>query len=208
MAGALEVHASALKDSLIDGMSFGSRPTASYIINRRSVSFPPQSGGTFKPGILRLIRFSIQDATDGGSSGWLDGETLRLAFTFHNKSDKSTTFFPNLPASMFRRIRVLVAGVEVHDIQDYGRVVQMFSNLLPWDRQANNAAEGFGSSTTYSEDHLERMGSFSQPIRPIAVPAGESRRVLTPFLAPFFSAQKLLPLALCGGIVVEMELDE
>ena len=85
MAGSLEVHASALKDSLIDGMSFGSRPAASYIINRRSVSFPPQSGGTFEPGVLRLIRFSLQDATDGGSSGWLDGETLRLAFTFHNK---------------------------------------------------------------------------------------------------------------------------
>ena len=116
MAGALEVHASALRNSLIDGMSFGSRPTASYIINRRSVSFPPQSGGTFEPGVLRLLRFSLQDATDGGSSGWLDGETLRPAFVFHNESAGNQSFTANLPALMFRRCRVLVAGVEVMDL--------------------------------------------------------------------------------------------
>ena len=69
MAGALEAHASALWDNLIDGKSFGSCPTASYIINRRSVSFPPQSGGVFSPDELRLLRFSLQDSTDGGSSG-------------------------------------------------------------------------------------------------------------------------------------------
>ena len=84
-----EAHASALRDSLIDGMSFGSRPTASSVINRRSVSFPPQSGGTFDPGVLRLLRFSLQDATDGGSSGWLDGERMRLAFVYHNKGTTS-----------------------------------------------------------------------------------------------------------------------
>ena len=89
MAGALEAHASALRDSLIDGMSFGSRPTASYIINRRSVAFPPQSGGFFSPNVLRLLRFSLQDATDGGSSGWLDGETLRLAFVVQNLGAKN-----------------------------------------------------------------------------------------------------------------------
>jgi hypothetical protein len=83
MAGALEVHASALKDSLIE---FGSRPTASYIINRRSVSFPPQSGGVFEPSVLRLIRFSIADSVDN-SSGWLDGDTLRLAFVLHSKTE-------------------------------------------------------------------------------------------------------------------------
>ena len=121
MAGTLESHASALRDSLIDGMSFGSRPTASYIINRRSVSFPPQSGGVFSPAALRLLRFSLQDATDGGSSGWLDGETMRLAFVFQNEGTKVLQYLPTLPASMFRCCRVMCGGVEVMDLLDYGR---------------------------------------------------------------------------------------
>ena len=144
MAGNLEVHASALQDSLIDGMSFGSRNTASYILSRRSVSFPPQSGGTFEPSLLRLMRFSLQDATDGGSSGWIDSSTLRLAFTFHNKSDGALLFTPDLPACLFRRMRVLVGGVEAHDISDYNRTCQMFSLMQPQERRENDMAEGLG----------------------------------------------------------------
>ena len=122
-------------------MSFGSRPTASYIINRRSVSFPPQSGGGFDPNVLRLVRFSIADSVDN-SSGWIDGDTLRLAFVFHSKSTGSLYFNPDLPICLFRRIRVLAGGIEVHDIQDYNRVVQMFSILQPSARRANDVAEG------------------------------------------------------------------
>ena len=87
------------------------------------MSFPPQNGGTFEPGVLRLLPLSLQDATDGGSSGWLDGSTMRIAFVFHNKGTASLTYMPMLPASMFRRCRALVAGVEAHDIQDYGKCV-------------------------------------------------------------------------------------
>ena len=147
MAGSREVHASALKDSLIDGMSFGSRPTASYILRRSSVGFPPQSGGTFEPGVLKIMRFSLQDAADGGSSGWLDGSTLRLAYALHNKSNGNIYFVPDQPICTMRRVRVTVGGVECHDIQDYGRVVQMFSNLLPPSRKMNDVIEGFGSAT-------------------------------------------------------------
>ena len=164
MAGALEAHASALRDSLIDGMSFGSRPTASYVINSKSVSFPPQISVVFDPGVLRLMRFSLQDATDGGSSGWLDGETLRLAFVFHNKGAINQRCAALKAASMFRRCRVLVAGVEVMDLQDYGRCVQMFSCLLPWARQANDACECFGSGTT--PNMPDRMATFSRPTYP------------------------------------------
>jgi len=35
----------------------------------------------------------------------------------------------------------------------------------------------------------------------------QSRRVVTQLLAPFFSAQQFLPLALAGGVVIELELD-
>ena len=186
MAGALEVHASALQDSLIDGMSFGSRSgTASYILSRKSVSFPPQSGGTFEPAKLRLLRFSLQDAVDGGSSGWIDGSTLRLAFVLHNKSEGPLYFDADLPACMFRRCRILVGGIEAHDITDYGRTCQMFSLLLPSTRRLNDVAEGFGGF----DDNLSGIAT------------GESRRVVTQLLAPIFSAQQFLPMALMGGLL-------
>ena len=191
MAGALEVHASALQDSLIDGMSFGSRNTASYVLSRRSVSFPPQSGGTFEPAKLRLLRFSLQDAVDGGSSGWIDGSTLRLAFIFHNKTETNLYYDADLPAAMFRRLRVTCGGVEAHDISDYGRTCQMFSLLLPSARRLNDVAEGFANS-----DH-----DFA------TIAMNENRRVVTQLLAPIFQAQQFLPIALMGGLVIELELD-
>jgi hypothetical protein len=206
MAGALEVHASALKDSLIDGMSFGSRPTASYIINRRSVSFPPQSGGVFEPNVLRLIRFSIADSVDN-SSGWIDGDMLRLAFVIHNKTTGAIYFEPDLPCCLFRRLRVLAGGVEVHDIQDYGRVCQMFSLLQPAARRANDVAEGFGSSTKVEAGNPELVSSLSQPTRALRIPAGSSRRVVTQLLAPIFSAQRFLPTSFMGNLTIELELD-
>ena len=153
------------------------------------------------------MRFSLQDATDGGSSGWLDGDTLRLAFVLRNKSTGPIFFTPDHPACLIRRLRVLVAGVEVHDIQDYGRVMQMFSILQLAARRMNAAAEGFGSSTAAVPDRPDNIGSFSQPIRAPKLNPGASRRVLSSLLAPIFSAQKFLPLALMGGIVIEAELD-
>ena len=43
MAGSLDIHIASLSDSLIDGMSFANRATASYITGRKSTSFPTQS---------------------------------------------------------------------------------------------------------------------------------------------------------------------
>ena len=85
MAGSLETHVASIEDSLIDGMSFGNRPTASYVTARRSTSFQPVSGGVFAPNQLRIIRFSIND-NDGS---WLDGSTLRLAFVLSNTGGAS-----------------------------------------------------------------------------------------------------------------------
>ena len=163
MAGALEVHASALKDSLIDGMSFGSRPTSSYIINRRSVSFPPQSGGVFEPSVLCLIRFLIADSVDN-SSGWLDGDTLRLAFVIHSKTEGPMYFKPDLPCCLFRRLRVLAGGVEVHDILDYGRTCQMFfftpARGAKSERRGRGIRELMQSDTSRRDTRKHSLSAF------------------------------------------------
>jgi hypothetical protein len=82
----------------------------------------------------------------------------------------------------------------------------MFSNLMPWQRQTNNACEEFGSMSSQYQG-AERWSTFSRPIMACPIAPHESRRVLTPLLCLFFSAQKFLPLTLMGGIVIELELD-
>ena len=122
MAGSLETHVASIDDSLIDGMSFG---------------------GVFAPNALRIMRFQIND-NDGS---WLDGSTLRLAFVLNNAGPVGTFIVPgtNSPASLFRRLRVLCGGgVECFDLQEYGRCHQMFSNMIPAQRRAEDAIEGWG----------------------------------------------------------------
>ena len=72
----LETDISGSADKLIDGLSFQGRNTASHITERKSCSFQPQSGGIFNPNGIRLMRFNLAD-----QSGWLQGDTVRLALT-------------------------------------------------------------------------------------------------------------------------------
>ena len=97
-----------------------------------------------------------------------------LAFVFHNKSTtQRVSCATRLAGSMFRQCRVLCAGVEVMDLQDYGRAVQMFETLMPFNRQKNDQVESFGSFTAPTGT----PATFTQPFKPIPVPASESRRV-------------------------------
>ena len=46
---------------------------------------------------------------------------------------------------MFRRVRIIANGSAVlEDIEEYGRVFQLFSELLPPQRRFNNMAEAWG----------------------------------------------------------------
>jgi len=199
MAGSLDIHIASLSDSLIDGMSFANRATASYITGRKSTSFPTQSGGVFSSSQLRIMRFNMADS-DGA---WADGGTLRVAFTLQNNGSNSIKPNTLSPASLFRRARVLCGGTEIFDLLDYGRVHQLFSMMLPAARQVENAVEGWGSQN-YSGD----QSTLTAPLDCLPLAAGASRRMLMQLLCPFFSQGKMLPLSLLGSLVIELELDD
>ncbi len=76
----LETHIAGSEDQLIDGLAFSGRNTASYVTERRSCSFQPQSGGLFSGDGVRLHRFHLADQT-----GWLAGETCRLVIAIENQ---------------------------------------------------------------------------------------------------------------------------
>jgi hypothetical protein len=138
----LETHIAGAEDKVLDSLHFAGKTSASYVTERRSVSFAPQAASNFTPQGVRLVRFNLAD-----QNGWLEGNTLRLVFTLHNSTANDLTPICDSPASMFRRMRVIGNGsAMIEDIEEYGRVHEMFSMLQSSQRRYNAFAEGWGSS--------------------------------------------------------------
>ena len=122
----MESSANLVEDRLIDGLSFKLQPGASYITDRRSVSFHPQGSNIYKPSTgTKLIKILLT------GDSWLDPSTFRVMFDLENLETTATKFLRNIsgPWSFFRRMRVIVGGQVVEDIDYYNRVHEMMSLL-------------------------------------------------------------------------------
>ena len=74
------------------------------------------------------------------------------------------------PASMFRRLRVIANGSAVlEDIEEYARVHQLFSELLPSQRRYNNITEAWGGAFIAS--------GLDSPVHPDPI-AGDTERTV------------------------------
>ena len=201
----LETHIAGSEDRLIDGLHFAGRNTASYIVNRRDATFHPSSASNFKPSGVRLMRWNLAD-----QAGWLDGNSVRLIFTLNNLMTAPTqgqapatgALRPksDTPAGMFRRLRILAGGSEIENIEDYGRVHQMFSTLLPSNVRMNNVAEGWAGEAV--------PVSLSHPADDVSsIFAQESRTLCVQLLSPFLSQGKYIPMSMMP-LTLELELDD
>ena len=146
--------ANSVEDYLIDGLSFKLKPGASYINERKSVTFHPQGGNHYTTSGVRLIKFSIT------GDQWLDPSTFRVAFNLVNAESVSTRRLRPLsgPHSFFKRMRVLCNGAVVEDIDDYNRVHEMFSMLQPRETRRNDGVEGFGSEWDIADYQTSAVG--------------------------------------------------
>ena len=192
----LETHIAGSEDRLIDGLHFASRNSASYITARRATTFSPSSASSWKPSGVRLARFNLAD-----HAGWLDGGTVRLLMTITN-THASSPLVPIAvsPACMFRRVRIIANGSAVlEDIEDYGRVFQLFSELLPPQCRFTNLSETWGS--VESSPTLGTPESFDNIV------ALASRTVCVDLLSSFLSQGKLSPLTMLP-ITIEIELGD
>ena len=80
----VEAMANGIEDKLVDGLSFKLNPGASYVTDRRSVTYHPQGSNIYKPlAGTKLIRILLT------GDNWLDPSTLRVMFTLSN--DKTDT---------------------------------------------------------------------------------------------------------------------
>jgi len=101
----LETHIAGAEDKLIDSLHFAGRNNASYVTERRNVSFAPQAASDYKPGGVRLMRFNLAD-----QQGRLVVDSLRLVFTLNNDDANALEPIVDSPASMFRRMRIIANG--------------------------------------------------------------------------------------------------
>ena len=75
----MESHAQSVEDTLIQSLSFKLRPGASYITDRRSVTYFPVNGGSYGPNGVKVIKVMLN-----GSDSWLDPSTLKFFFNVSN----------------------------------------------------------------------------------------------------------------------------
>ena len=75
----VEAMANGVEDKLIDGLSFKMQPGASYVIERKSVTYHPRGSNIYEPGAgTKLIRILLT------GDNWLDPSTLRVTLTLNN----------------------------------------------------------------------------------------------------------------------------
>ena len=197
----VEALASGVEDKLIDGLSFKLQPGASYVLDRRSVTYHPQGSNIYTPGAgTKLIRILLT------GEDWLDPSTLRVMFRLNNLAlpdPASGGVFPQLrplggPWSFFRRMRILAAGQLVEDIDQCNRIHEMMRIFIAKESRENDAAEAFG------QYYNLQNGSYNvtnyQGIWPL-----DSTYVLFKPLSGLSNQNKMMPLRF-APITIELEL--
>ena len=196
----VEAIANGIEDKLIDGLSFRLNPGASYVTDRRSVTFHPQGSNIYTPGAgTKLIRIVLT------GDSWLDPSTFRVMFNLVNEDtvDVPANMLRPIggPWGFFQRMRVLCAGQLVEDIMDYNRIHQMMHVLIAQESRDNDAAEAFG----YAWDNVDTLPSAANTDFYNGIAPGESMTVLFKPLSGILNQGKMLPIRY-APITIELEL--
>jgi hypothetical protein len=197
----MESHAQSVEDNLIDSLSFKLRPGASYVTDRRSVSFFPQGGNQYTSNGVKVIKISLN------GDQWLDPSTVKLFYNITNTSTANPQ--PPLvadhlvplvagPWGFFRRMRVICGGQIVEDIDNYNRLHEMYHMMKPTEKRLNDAIEGFGVTET-------EFINIDAADSPSSLAAGETQTVCFTPLSGLLSQDKFLPIRYCP-IQLEFEL--
>ena len=193
----VEAHANSVEDKLIDGLSFKLSPGASYVQERKSVTFHPQGSNIYSTNGTKLIKLLVS------GDSWMDPSTFRVMFDLVNmNSDAAKELRPlGGPASFFRRMRILCANQVVEDIDNYNRIHQMFSFLTAEDSSKNVDAEAFGEQWDIRKNKKSAYDAASFP----GIPGNQSQTVLFKPCSGLLNQPKMIPVRYCP-VTIELEL--
>ena len=193
----VEAAANSVEYFLVDSLSFKLRKGASYITERKSVTFHPQGSNIYSTQGTKLIKLLIS------GDQWLDPSTFRVMFDLVNMESDASKQLRVLGGAwnFFKRMRVLCNGAIVEDIDDYNRVHQMFNIMTDADSRINELSEGFGQHWDMKEDFDSPSTAANFP----GIRGGQSRTVLFKPLSGLLAQPKYLPLRYCP-LTIELEL--
>ena len=135
----VEAIANSAEYYLTSGLDFKISPGASYIVDRKSVTWFASGSQNYVSGRgARVVRIQMN------SDGWVDPSTVRLNFTLNNTSSTLTLRPIGGPWSMFSRVRCMYQGAIVDDISAYNRTHEMMSILTSKANRENDDVSGFG----------------------------------------------------------------
>ena len=194
----MEGVANTVEDRLVDGLSFQLKPGASYVTERKSVTYHPQGSNIYSTNGTKLIKLLLT------GDQWLDPSTFRIMFELQNNENPANgnghmQLRPlGGPHTFFRRMRILCGGQVVEDIDNYNRVHQMFTILNAKDANINERAEAFGQQfdnhqTTFDINNVT------------GIAPGEAQTVLFKPCSGLFNQPKMLPIRYMP-ITIELEL--
>ena len=189
--------AAASEDILIDALSYKLGNSASYITDRKSVTFWPSGSNIYKTTSgTKVIKFQLN------SEGWLDPSTVVINFNLVNNDADAAKFVRPLQGahSFIRRCRISANGALVEDF-DYNRTHQMFEMLTSGHNRDNGDIEGFG----YRSDSVEPGVTQTEALLP-GIAGGSSQTVGMKLCSGLMNQSKMLPLKYMGNLTIELEL--
>ena len=190
----MEGVANTVEDRLVDGLSFQLKAGASYVTERKSVTYHPQGSNIYSTQGTKLIKLLLT------GDQWLDPTTFRIMFDLqNNESLASNKLLRPLggPHTFIRRMRILANGAVIEDIDNYNRVHEMFKILKAEDTNKNNDAEAFGQKI----DKYTNLDTTTVA----GILGGQSQTVLFKPCSGLFNQPKMLPIRYMP-ITIELEI--
>ena len=192
----MEAVANSVDDALIDSLSFKLSNSASYITDRRSVTFWPSGSNIYKTSSgTKVIRFVLTN------ENWLDPSTVRVMFNLVNNDADASKMVRTLsgPHSFFRRMRIMCQGTLIEDF-DYNRTHEMFEMMTSLHNRDNDDIEGFG----YRSDSVAPGLAHTTNDLP-GIPGGSYHQVGMKLCSGILNQPKMLPLKYMP-LTIEFEL--
>ena len=194
----MEAVANSVDDALIDSLSFKLSNSASYLTDRKSVTFWPTGSNIYKTNSgTKVIRFVLTN------DNWLDPSTVRVMFNLVN-NDATTDGVKKLRTisgawSFFRRIRIMCQGTLIEDY-DYNRTHEMFEVLTSLHNRDNDDIENFG----YRADSKQPNETHTVDTLP-GIKGGSYQTVGFKLCSGILNQPKMLPLKYMP-LTIELEL--
>ena len=181
--------ANTAEDLLIDSFQFKIPPGASYVTDRRTISYFTAGSNIYQSGSgTKIIRINLT------GDGWLDPSSIRLHYTLVNNNSTTGHMLRTIggPWSFFRRVRCLIGGALIDDIDYYNRVHEMMHICTTNNNRDNDDVEGFG----YRWDSKDVYGAFTAISMP-GIPASSSINACFKPLCGLLNQNKFIPLMWC-----------